>query len=59
MAAVIREAIDLKLAQDDDVARRREAGHRLLSQPTLQGREPDWESVKDELLDERGARLES
>jgi predicted DNA-binding protein len=59
VAAVIREAIDLKLAQDDDVARRHEAGQRLLSQPAPPGREPDWESAKDDLLDERSARLES
>jgi predicted DNA-binding protein len=56
VAAVIREAIDMKLAEGDEMARRREAGRRLLGQPRPEGREPDWEDVKNDLLEERARR---
>ena len=51
VAAVIREAIDERLARVDE--RRREAGRRLLAaSPSPGDREPDWEDVKPELLDQ-------
>jgi plasmid stability protein len=56
VAALIREAIDVKLREEEAVDRRRAAARRLLEVPQLEdGREPDWEAVKSEGLD---ARLE-
>jgi hypothetical protein len=56
VAAVIREAIDEKLASDPDATRRREAGRRLLASPAPdREREPDWDVVKREMRDGRGA----
>lgn len=56
VAAVIREAIDEKLAHDDLGARRREAAADLLTAPPPPySREPDWEEVKDDL---RGRHLD-
>ncbi len=52
VASIIREAIDEKLADDEFAARRQAAVRRLLAEPTPQeGREPDWEDVKREMLD--------
>jgi hypothetical protein len=54
VASIIREAIDEKLMHDPDAERRRAAGRRLLAAPTPdEGREPDWEDVKRDLLDDR------
>lgn len=56
VAAVIRDAIDEKLASDPDAVRRREAGRRLLAAPAPdQEREPDWDLVKREMRDGRGS----
>ncbi len=56
VAAVIREAIDEKLAGDPDAVRRRQAGRRLLAAPAPdQEREPDWDVVKRGMRDGRGA----
>lgn len=54
VAAVIREAIDAKLADDDAARRRRDAGDWLLAQPMPQGAEPEWAVVKAEMLDAWG-----
>ena len=51
VAAVIREAIDAKLARDDDADRRREAVDWLLAQPAPLDPEPDWAVLKAEMLD--------
>ena len=58
VAAVIREAIDERLARDDE--RRREAGRRLLEAPRPTDPEPDWDDVKPDLLDQvyGGARVD-
>jgi len=58
VGAVIRDAIDVALPPgDEDLRRRREAGARLLAGPPPAGeREPDWEDVKNDLLDERYRR---
>jgi hypothetical protein len=51
VGSIIREAIDERLARDDE--RRREAGRRLLAaSPSPGDREPDWDDVKPELLDQ-------
>jgi Ribbon-helix-helix protein, copG family len=50
VGSIIREAIDERLARDDE--RRREAGRRLLSAPRPTDPEPDWDDVKPELLDQ-------
>lgn len=55
VGAVIRDAIDAKLAHDDAAQRRRAAADWLLAQPMPEGPEPDWAVVKDELRDSFGA----
>lgn len=54
VAAVIREAIDAKLADDDLAQRRRGAGDWLLAQPMPEGSEPEWAVAKGEMLDAWG-----
>jgi hypothetical protein len=58
VASLIRDAIDAQLDQDDEAARRQEAGRWLLAQPPpgRYEREPDWEDVKNDLYDERWRR---
>lgn len=52
VGAVIRRAIDEALPPEEDAAaRRRAAGERLLAEPPPHGPEPNWEDVKDEMLD--------
>lgn len=47
IGAVVREAIDARLGQDDEARRRREAGERLLgAEPVSIG---DWADVKREI----------
>ncbi len=53
IGAIVRAAIDDRLGDDDAV--RRAAARALLAEPPLEGgREPDWEDVKREMLDEFG-----
>jgi predicted DNA-binding protein len=54
VASLIRDAIDEKLAEDEVVRRRLEAGRRFLSAPYPpgEGRERDWEGVGDLEADE-------
>lgn len=56
VGAIIREAIDARLGQDDEARRRAEAAERLLAEPLPSGREPDWHEVKHLLDDERHRR---
>jgi hypothetical protein len=55
VAAVIRDAIDAKLAHDDATQQRRAAGDWLLGQPMPAAPEPDWAVTKEEMLDSFGA----
>lgn len=55
VAAVIREAIDDKLAAEDQGASQREAGAWLLAQPLPTTPEPDWADAKRQMLDDAGA----
>ena len=48
----MRDAIDDRLGGGE--AARRAAAHALLAEPVLEGREPDWEVVKAEMLDRFG-----
>ncbi len=59
VAAIIREAIDLRLGEADRARRRLEAGRRLLAAPRSAGheREPDWREVKSDLYDARWRRM--
>jgi Ribbon-helix-helix protein, copG family len=59
VASLIRDAIDAQFEDDDQARRRREAGQALLAEPMPNGydREPDWEDVKDDAVDERWRRL--
>jgi predicted DNA-binding protein len=54
VASLIRDAIDEKLAEDEVVRRRLEAGRRFLSAPYPPGDRPeaDWEGVGDLEADE-------
>lgn len=54
VAAVIREAIDEKLEGDERDLARHDAGAWLLSQPAPTAPEPDWATVKREMLDASG-----
>jgi hypothetical protein len=55
VAAIIREAIDEKLADSAGSARRREAAQTLLRARAPEGeREPDWADVKNDLRDRAG-----
>lgn len=55
VAAVIRDAIDAKLAHDDLAQRRRDAADWLLGRPLPDGPEPDWAVTKAALRDRSGA----
>lgn len=55
VAAVIRDAIDAKLARDDAAQRRRAAADWLLAQPLSKVPEPDWAVTKAEMRDSFGA----
>lgn len=55
VAAVIRDAIDAKLADDEATRRRHEAANWLLAQPLPADDEPDWAVLKAEMLDDFGA----
>ena len=58
VAAVIREAIDVRFA--DDVSLRRAAARRLLATHAEPGSaEPDWSDVKSDYEAEQATRLES
>lgn len=54
VAAVIREAIDAKLAEHDDDSARQAAGAWLLSQAAPDAPEPDWSESKRTMLDAAG-----
>ncbi|MEJ7715937.1 MAG: hypothetical protein WKF40_09660 [Thermoleophilaceae bacterium] len=54
IGAIVREAIDQRLGSGDD-ASRRAALAALLAELPPEGIEPDWEYVKAEMLDARGA----
>jgi hypothetical protein len=53
IGAIVREAIDERLGGGEPT--RRAAFRTLLNEPLPEGREPDWERVKAEMLDEAGA----
>jgi hypothetical protein len=55
VAAVIREAIDDKLAAETAGAARRAAGDWLLAQSLPAAPEPDWAETKRQMLDDAGA----
>ena len=58
VAAVIREAIDVRFA--DDVTLRQAAARRLLdAHAAPEGVEPDWSEVKADYEAEQGGRFES
>jgi len=59
VAAVIREAIDDKLAADAEGPSQHEAGAWLLAQPLPTAPEPDWADAKREMLDDAGSATES
>lgn len=54
VGAIVREAIDHRLGSGDE-ASRRAALRALLGEPPPEGIEPDWDHVKAEMLDARGA----
>ncbi len=54
VAAVIRDAIDEKLAAGELSRERRAAGRWLLAQPLPSEPEPDWAELKRELADGSG-----
>lgn len=56
VGAIVRSAIDEKLVGAQDERRRSEAARRLLAAPRPPGREPDWETVKNDLYDEQWRR---
>jgi hypothetical protein len=51
---LVRRAIDREFPAD--AQRRRAAGEFLLSLPMPPGSQPDWETIKDDPLDELAAR---
>lgn len=53
VGVIVRDAIDQRLRIPTD-EERRAAISALLAEPRLKGREPDWEDVKAEMLDEFG-----
>ena len=57
VGAIVRDAINHRLGQSDEPARRA-AFRALLDEPAPDGLEPDWEVVKAEMLDERAERFE-
>ncbi|MGI8594769.1 MAG: hypothetical protein ACR2ML_10470 [Solirubrobacteraceae bacterium] len=56
VGAIVRAAIDEKLGGAEEEGRRSEAARRLLAAPRPRGREPDWETVKHDLDDDRWRR---
>jgi hypothetical protein len=52
---LVRRAIDREYPSE--TTEREAAGRRLLSRPKPPGREPDWEDVKNDMLDELGRKL--
>jgi len=52
IGAIVREAIDERLGEGEPA--RRAAFRALLAEPLPEGREPDWEQVKADMLDEAG-----
>jgi plasmid stability protein len=54
VAAVIREAIDDALLEEELAGQRRAAGRWLLDQPLPTDPEPDWSETKRELHDRAG-----
>lgn len=54
IASLIRDAIDLSLATEEEAGARARAGRRLLEAPAPAGQEPDWERSKREMLDAAG-----
>ncbi len=57
VGAIVRAAIDEKLAGADDERRRREAARRLLAAPRPRGSEPAWDTVKNDVHDEQWRRI--
>jgi hypothetical protein len=58
VGALVRRAIDHEYSLPGEDAERERAGRALLALPVPEGREPDWEEQKREMLDERMRRLE-
>lgn len=59
IGSIVRDAIDVRLAESNDRVRRRAAGARLLAATAeASGREPDWADTKVELEEALGRRLE-
>ncbi len=54
IGAIVREAIEARLGDDETAARRAAAFHALLEEPLPEGLEPDWEVVKAQMLDSSG-----
>lgn len=54
IGAIVREAIDHRLGGGDD-ASRRAALRALLDEPAPAEPEPDWDALKPDMLDRRGA----
>jgi hypothetical protein len=52
IGAVVREAIDARLGDDEAANRRAAAFRALLDEPNPEGLEPDWEVVKAQMLDD-------
>lgn len=57
MASIVHDAIDAQVGSKDE-DRRRSAFRELLEEPLPAEPEPDWQLVKEEMLDARG-RLSS
>jgi len=53
VAAIVREAIDARVGSEDQ-GRRSAAFRELLEEPMPAEHEPDWELVKNEMLDAAG-----
>ncbi len=57
VGAIVRAAIDEKLAGSDDESRRSEAARRLLAAPRPRGSEPEWDTVRNDVHDEQWRRM--
>lgn len=53
MASIVHDAIDAQVGSKDE-DRRRAAFRELLEEPLPAEPEPDWQLVKEEMLDARG-----